>query len=155
MGENTSKIFLTEYNAQGELTIDDLKLEAHVKIDNTAAEVWAKRGSISSAIAVGPLLQKMAWINRQTTTHLSVSCISKTENKEAYVSSFLTYLHLSSLLHQLKTPFAQPKPWRVHQFLSSEKHTLCTMLFTKRLPQGFPISPSGKTTQHGGSGKPY
>ena len=53
------------------------------KVNNTVAEGWAKRGSASFATAVGPLLRKMVWINRQPRTYLSVSQISWVDNKES------------------------------------------------------------------------
>ena len=71
---------LTDENPQGFLTINDLDLAAYIPhlhlftshiaqlehittgIDNTVAEIWARRGSVSTATAIGPLLRKAAWI---------------------------------------------------------------------------------------------
>ena len=73
-GKNTDQILLTDENPQRDLTINDIYIAAYVvhlhifaslmyplertatKVDNTAAEGWEKRGSVISAISVGPLL---------------------------------------------------------------------------------------------------
>ena len=65
---------LTDKNPAGFLTINDLDLAAYIAhlhlfaprmaplehistgVDNTAAESWARRGSVSTATAIGPLL---------------------------------------------------------------------------------------------------
>ena len=69
---------LTDKNPVGFLTINDLELAAYIAhlylfaprmatlehistgVDNTAAESWARRGSVSTATAIGPLLRKSA-----------------------------------------------------------------------------------------------
>ena len=69
---------LTDDNPHGFLTINDLDLAAyishlhlfnprmapleHIKtgVYNTAAESWDRRGSVSTATAIGPLLQEAA-----------------------------------------------------------------------------------------------
>ena len=66
---------LTNENPKGFLTINDLDLAAYITrlqlfapnmklikhittgVENTAAEKWARSGSVSTATAIGPLLQ--------------------------------------------------------------------------------------------------
>ena len=75
---------LTDDNPHGFLTINNLELAAYIAhlhlfaprmapldhittgIDNTGAESWARRGSVSTATAIGPLLREAAWITRQS-----------------------------------------------------------------------------------------
>ena len=65
---------LTDENPQGFLTINDLDLSEYIAhlhlfaprmaplehittgVDNTAADIWARWGSVSTATAIGPLL---------------------------------------------------------------------------------------------------
>ena len=53
------------------------------KVYKTATEVCARFGIVRSAMAVGPLLRKAAWISRKTQTHYYVSQISGEDNKES------------------------------------------------------------------------
>ena len=84
---------LTDKNPTGFLTINDLKLAAHITdlhlfapcmaplehistgVDNNAAESWACRGSVSTATAIGPLLREAAWITRLSKIHVSIKRI--------------------------------------------------------------------------------
>ena len=124
------------------------------KVENMSAELWDKRYRVGSATAVGPLLQKTAWINQQTRTHLSVSRVYRVYNKESDAAYHLTHLPVSSFLRHFKSYFLQPNTWWLRLFPYDANHHLCTMHNTKKLPQGSPIPPPGKTTQHVGIGKP-
>ena len=55
--------------------------------DNTAAESWARQGSVSTATAIGPLLQEAAWITRQDKIHASINRIPVVENIKADADS--------------------------------------------------------------------
>ena len=66
---------MSDDNPTGDLTINNMELSAYLahlhifaplmvplehistKVDNTAADSWERRGSVSSATAVGPLLR--------------------------------------------------------------------------------------------------
>ena len=172
MGSNTAQILLTYENPLGDLIIKNLKMATYVafihffapllnpleniatKVDNTAAEGWAKSGSVSSSTAAGPLLRKMACINLHTITHSSVSRISRADNKEADSVSHLTHLPISSFLQNFNSSFPQPNHSRLRLLPYAVTHHMYTMLHTKRSPQVSPITPSGNTTQHRGSSNP-
>ena len=84
---------LTDVNPSGFLTINDLELTAYIAhlhlfssrmaplkhistgVDNTAAKIWARRGSVSTATAINPLLREAAWITRQAKIHASIKRI--------------------------------------------------------------------------------
>ena len=86
-GKNIANILIMEDNPRGYLTINNLDLAEYVihihifaplmkpldrittKVNNTVAEEWSKRGSVSLATAINPILRKIAWINRQARTH--------------------------------------------------------------------------------------
>ena len=77
MGANTVHIFLIEKNPLWDLTINNLDLAAYAdhlhifaplmnplyhiatKVENTAAEVWSKRGSSISSTAVSTLFREI------------------------------------------------------------------------------------------------
>ena len=124
------------------------------KVDNMAAEGWAKSGSVSSSTAAGPLLRKMACINLHTITHSSVSRISRADNKEADSVSHLTHLPISSFLKIFNSSFPQPNHSRLRLLPYAVTHHMYTMLHTKRSPQGYPFPLSVKTKNNVGSGKP-
>ena len=52
-------------------------------VDNTATDIWDRRGSVSTATAIGPLLQEAAWISCQAKIHASIKRIPRVENIEA------------------------------------------------------------------------
>ena len=92
---------LTDTNPTEFLTINNLEMAAYIahlhlfaprmaplehistRVDNTAAEIWARRGSVSTATAIGPLLREAAWITRQSKIHASIKRIPGVENIEA------------------------------------------------------------------------
>ena len=96
---------LTDENPNGFLTINDLELAAYIAhlhlfaprmaplkqiptgVENTAAESWARRFSVSTATAIGPLLREAAWITRQAKIHVSIKRIPGVENIEADAAS--------------------------------------------------------------------
>ena len=96
---------LTDDNPNRFLTINDLKLAAYIAhlhlfalrmapikhistgVDNTAAESWACCGRVSTATAIGPLLQESAWITCQAKIHASIKRIPGVENIEADAAS--------------------------------------------------------------------
>ena len=92
-------------NPTGFLTINNLKLAAYIThlnlfaprmaplehisagVDNIAAESWARRGSVSTATAISPLLREAEWITRQAKIHASIKRIPRVENIEADAAS--------------------------------------------------------------------
>ena len=122
---------LTDENPNGFLTINDLELSAYIAhlhlfdprmatlehistgVDNTAAESWARGGSVSTATAIGPLLREAAWITCQVKTHASIKRIPGVENIEADAASRLTHLPVHAFLESFNTSFPQPTPWRL------------------------------------------
>ena len=122
---------LTDKNPAGFLTINDLELAVYIAhlhlfaprmaplenistgVDNTAAESWARRGSVSTATAIGPLLQEAAWITCQAKIHASIKRIPRVENIEADAASRLTHLPVHDFLKSFNTFILQPTPWRL------------------------------------------
>ena len=123
-------------------------------VDNTSAESWARRGSVSTATAIGPLLQEAAWITRQAKIHASINRIPGVENIEADAASRLTHLPVHAFLKSFNTSFPQPTPWRLSLLPFGVTPRLYTMLITKQSPKTSPLQDCSKTTQHGNSGTP-
>ena len=123
-------------------------------VDNTAAESWARRGSVSTATAIGPLLREAAWITLQAKIHASIKRIPGVENIEADVASRLTHLPVHALLKSFNTSFPQPTPWRMSLLTSGVTPRLHTMLLTKQSPKASPLQNCAKTTHFGNSGTP-
>ena len=122
---------LTDENPKGFLTINDLEMapyiahlhlfSPHMKplehiitgVDSTAAESWDRRGSVSTATAIGPLPREAAWITRQANIHASIMRIPGVENIEADAASQLTHVLVHAFLKSFNTSFPQPTPWRL------------------------------------------
>ena len=97
--KSTDRRLLSDENPIEYLTIKDLKLAAYVahlnifsplvalldnispKMENTVAESWARRSSVSSATFVSLLLIESAWICKQTQIHTSVARIARVDNQ--------------------------------------------------------------------------
>ena len=148
----------TNENSQGFLTINDLDLAAYIAhlhlfaphmaplehistgVDNTTAESWDRRGSVSIATAIGPLLREAAWITRQEKIHASINRIPGVENIEADASSRLTQLPLQTFIQSFNTSFPQPTPWRLYLLPSGVTPRLHTMLIYKSVTGGLSTS---------------
>ena len=96
---------LTDKNPTGFLAINDLELAVYMAhlhlfdprmatlenistgVDNTATESWARRVSVSTATAIGPLLREAAWITLQAKIHAPIKRIPRVENIEADAAS--------------------------------------------------------------------
>ena len=76
-------------------------------VDNAATEGWERRGSVSSATPMGPLLREAAWITRQTHIHASVKQINGLENQEADAASRLTHLPVQNFLEHFSSTFIE------------------------------------------------
>ena len=112
---------LTDENPQCFVTINNLELAAYIThlhlfypcmaplehiatgFDNTVAESWDRRVSVSTATAIGPLLHKAAWITRQAKIHASITRITGVENIEADAASILTHLPVPAFLKSFNT----------------------------------------------------
>ena len=163
---------LTDENLNVFLTINDLKLAAYIarlylfaprmaplehistRVDNTAAESWARRGSVSTATAIGPLLRESDWITRQAKIHASIKRIPGVENIEADAASRLTHLQVHAFLKSFNTSFPHPMPWRLSLLPSGVTPRLHTMLITKQSPKSSPLRDYARTKQRGNSGTP-
>ena len=124
-------------------------------VDKTDEERRACRGSVSTATAIGPLLQEAAWITRQARIHAYINCIPGVENTEADTASRLTHLPVHTFLQLFNTSFPQPTPWRLSFLPSGVTPRLHTMPLTKNSPKASPLLDYTKTTQRGNSGTTY
>ena len=163
---------LTDDNPRGFLTINDLELAAYIYhlhlfaphmsplkhistgVDNTAAEIWARRGSVSTFTSIGPLLQEAAWITCQAEVHASIKRIPRVKNIEADAASRLTHLPVHAFLKSFNTSFPQPTPWHLSLLPSGVTPRLHTMLLTKQSPKAYPLRDYARTAHHGHSGTP-
>ena len=148
---------LIDENPNGFLTINDLELAAYIShlhlfaphmaplehistgVDNTAAEIWACRGSVSTATAIGPLLQESAWITHKVNIHASIKRIPGVENIEADAASQLNHPPVHAFLKYFNTSFPQPTPWWLSLLPSGATPRLHTMLLTKQPPKASPL----------------
>ena len=67
-------------------------------IYNTAAEIWDRRGRISTATTIGPLLREAACIMLQGRILTSIARIPGVENIELDEASILTHLTVPAFL---------------------------------------------------------
>ena len=163
---------LTDENPKGFLTINDLELTAYIThlqlfaprmnpleqittgVENTATESWALCRSVSTATAIGPLLQEAAWITRQSKIHASITRIPGVEKIEADAALRLTHLPVHAFLKYFNTSFPQPTPWLLSLLPSRGTPRLHIMLLTKLSPKASPIRDYARTTHRGNSGTP-
>ena len=89
-----------------------MKLLVHIHnyVDNMAAQGWANRGSISTASAVGPILQDISLATRRQHIHAFDGSMPGEENKMADAASRLTHLPDRKFISHLRTHFLQSKP---------------------------------------------
>ena len=123
-------------------------------MDNTAAESWARRGSVSTATAIGPLLQEAAWITRQAKIHASIKRIPGVEKIEADAASRLAHLPVHAFLKSFNTYFPQLTPWGLSLLPFGVTPRLHMMLLTKQSPKASPLQDCAKITQRGNSETP-
>ena len=113
---------LADENPQVFLTINDLELTAYIAhlnlfaprmaplehkatgVEKKAADSWARRGSVSTATAISPLLREAAWITRQAKIHASINHISGVEDIKVDAASILTHLPVHAFLQSFN-PF--------------------------------------------------
>ena len=93
----------------------------HTLVDNTAAEGWDRRGSVSLATYVGTLLHEAAWITRQTHIHASFKRITGLNSHESDATSRLTHLPVRDFLKHFHSTLPQPSPWRMFLLPSAAK----------------------------------
>ena len=121
----------TDTNPTRDVTINNLELSAlfgqvqlftpkmaplaHIRttVDNTAAQGWDNRGSVSSATAVGPILRDLALLKRTHKIYSSVKRIAGVDNNMDDAASRLTHLTDNMFLRHFFLTFPQRKPWRM------------------------------------------
>ena len=123
-------------------------------VDNTAAERWELRGSVSTATAIVHLLQESAWITRQAKIHVSIKRIPGVENIEADAALRLTHLLVHAFIKSFNTSFPRPTPWQLSLLTSGVTPRLHIMLLTNYSPKASPLQYYAMTTQPGNSGTP-
>ena len=154
------------------LTINDLDLTLHISrlhilsprmaplehietgVNNTSAESWARRRSVSTATAIGLLLHEAAWITRQENTPVSITRIPGVKNIEAGAASRLTHLRLPAFIKSSNNSFPQLTPWRLSPLSSVVETRLHTMILTKQSPKASPLPYCKRITQCGNYGTP-
>ena len=106
----------------------------HMYVDNTAAQVWANRGSVSTASSVGPILRELSLASRQQHIHASVGRVPGEDNKMADATSRLTHLPDRQFIYHFRSQFPQNNPWLLLPLSSDYKRQMTTMLPNKQLP---------------------
>ena len=100
----------------------------HTYIDNTASQVWANRGSISTASEVGPILREIALAMRRQHIHAFAGSVPGEENKKTDAASMLTHLPDRKFISHFRTHFPQSKPWKLLPLPSTYRRQLTKML---------------------------
>ena len=150
----TEARLMSSSNSTGDMTTNNFKIGAllmqillfaprmaslahiHTYIDNTAAQVWAKRGSVSTASSVGPILQELQLAARRQHIHASVGRVLGEDNNMADAASRITHLLDRQFISPFRTHFPNSKPWRLIYLTSGYKRKLTTMLRNKKPPRG-------------------
>ena len=163
----------TDTNPKGDVTINDLELTAlfaqvqlfapnvytlsHIRtaVDNISAQVWANRRSVSTAIAVDPILRDLALLTRIHKIHSSMRRISGTDNKMTDAASRLTHLTDKIFLRHFALTFPQKKPRRLLTLTSGCRRQMTSMLHSKHCHMAFPPQSSRKTEPPGANGTSY
>ena len=161
---------LTDENPQGFLTINDLEMAAYIAhlhlfppcmtplyqiatgVDNTATEIWNRRGSVSIATAIVPLLHEAACIKCQEKIHASITSIPGVKNIKADAALRLTHLPVHIFLKPFNTSFPQLTTWRMSLLPYGVTLRLHTMLLTKHAPKASPLPDSARTTSRENNG---
>ena len=120
-------------------------------VEKTAAEIWARRGSVSTATAIGPLLREAEWITLQANIHAYINRIPGVENIETYAASRLTHLLVHTFIQSFNTSFPHPTPWRLSLLAYRVTPRLHTMKLTKKSSKASPLLDYAKTTRRGNS----
>ena len=160
-------------NPKGDATINDLELGAiliqilvfaprmaplaHIRtyVDDTAAQVWANRASVSIAPAVGPILHDLVMAARCQHIHTSVGCVPREDNEMADATSRLTHIPVRLFLSHLKMHFSQSKYWCVLPLPPARRKQLTTMLHSKRSTKVFLQRSSKRRPPPGANGGAY
>ena len=100
----------------------------HTYVNNTAAQGWANRGSVSTASSVGTIMWELSLVDRRQHIHTSVGRVPGEDNK--MVDSVLQLTHLPNwkFIFHSRTHFPQCKPWRLLTLPSARRWQLTTML---------------------------
>ena len=119
---------MSSSNPKGDVTINDLELEAlllqilifaprmsplvHINtyVDNTAAQGWANRGSVSTASSVGLIIRELDLAARRQHIHASVGCVQGEDNNMIDAASRLTHLLDRQFISRFCTHLPQSKP---------------------------------------------
>ena len=107
---------------------------------NTAVERWARRGRISTATTIGPLLRKAACIMLQGRTLTSIARIPRVENIELDAASILTHLTVPAFIKYFNTTLLKPTPYSLSLLISGVTLKLHKMLLTKQSLMASPIT---------------
>ena len=117
----------------------------HMHVDNTVAQVWANRISVSIASSVGPMMRGLASAAKIQHIHASIGYVPGEENKIADVALRLTCLPDRKFLSHFRSHFPQNKPWRLLPLMSDYKRHVTTILINKQSPR-FSRPPSSRKT---------
>ena len=104
----------------------------HTYVNNTVAQVWANRGSFSTASSVGPILWELYLATRRKHIHTSIGCVPGEDNNMADAASRLTHLPDRKFISHFSTHFPQRKPWRLPPLPSACRRKITTMLHNKK-----------------------
>ena len=85
----------------------------HIYMDNMAAQRWSNRFSISSATAVGTILQNISLLTRTHQIYASAGRTKGADNTMADFTSRLTHLHERMFLRHFTLTFSQKNSWRL------------------------------------------
>ena len=117
----------------------------HTYINNTKAQGWANRGSVSIASSVGKIMWDLSLAARRQQIHAYVGHVSGEDNKMADAASQLTHLPDRQFISHFRTHFAQSKPWRLIPLPFECRRKLTTILYNKQSPR-VPLQPSSRKT---------
>ena len=126
----TQECLVSSSNPTGDVTIHDLDLGAplmrillfapsmaplahiHTYVNNTGAQGWSNRGSVSTVSSVGHILGEILLAARRQHLHAYVERVLGEDNKMVDAALHLTHLPDRKFLSHFRTHFPKSKPWR-------------------------------------------
>ena len=114
-------------------------------VDNTEAQGWDNRGSVSLATAVHPIIRELTLLTRIHNIYSSVRWIAGANNTMTDAASRLTHITDMMFLQHFSLTFLQKNRWRLITLPLGYRRRLTSMLHRKRCCIDFQ-SPSSKNT---------
>ena len=109
----------------------------HKYVNNTTAQGWANRCSVSTASSVGTILWELSLVDRRKHIYASIGRVPRGGNNTADAALRLIHLPDRKFLSHFCTNFPQSKPCCMPPLISACRQKLTTMLDNKQSTRGY------------------